>query len=74
MINTRMILRIQEEIGSRSQVERIAENMEIGASWFEDLVGREGCFILMACDFLRRQSERWSQIQSEEGAGCRKKL
>lgn len=52
VINTAVILRSQEGTGSRSQVERTSENMETGAGRFVDLVGRGGCFILMASDFL----------------------
>lgn len=49
-INTRVMLRSHEGIRSRSQVERTAENMEISAGRFVDLVGRE--VFLLASDFL----------------------
>lgn len=48
-----MILRSQEGTGSRLQVERTVENMEIGASRLVDLFGSGGgCLILTASDFL----------------------
>ena len=40
MVNTGVVWRSQEGTGSRSQVERAAETMEMCAGMFVDLVGR----------------------------------
>lgn len=57
----------QEETGSRPQVARTAENVEIGASRFTDPVGRGGCFILMAADILS-EAERGGEVKEVESS------
>lgn len=69
MINTGVILKSQEETGSRSQVRKAAESMELGASKFIDLVGRRGCFILMASDFLSEAHSQREGVKFKVGMG-----
>lgn len=67
-----MITGGQEETRSRPQLERTAKNVEIGARRFTDLVGRGGCFILMAADFLseaERGGEEVKEVESSSGWG-----
>lgn len=51
------------------KVRRTAETMERGAGKFIDLVGRGGCFILMASDFLSEALSQREGVKFRVGMG-----